>query len=101
MVTGAAPAAGRCDQINWSSPPSPRNATTARALVRAASILTRLRTMLREHGVGDVVVKKRGIAVEPEELRHRLRLDGRGPMRTLVLTRIGADPFAILCDPAP
>jgi hypothetical protein len=63
--------------------------------------LKRLRAMLREHGVGDVVVKKRGIAVEPEELRRRLRLDGRGPMRTLVLTRIGADPFAILCDPVP
>jgi len=63
--------------------------------------LKRLRALLRERGVGDVVVKKRGTAVEPEELRRRLKLDGAGPMRTLVLTRVDGQPIVLLCDPAP
>ena len=61
--------------------------------------LKRLRSALRERGVGDVVVKKRGTAVEPEELRRRLRLDGHGPTRTLVLTRVGGAPIVLLVDP--
>ena len=61
--------------------------------------LKRLRAMLRERGVGDVVVKKRGTAVEPEELRRRLRLDGDGPTRTLILTRVAGDPIVLLADP--
>ena len=63
--------------------------------------LKRVRALLRERGVGDVVVKKRGTAVEPEELRRRLKLDGAGPMRTLVLTRVDGQPIVLLCDPAP
>jgi SAM-dependent methyltransferase len=63
--------------------------------------LKRLRALLRERGVGDVVVKKRGTAVEPEELRRRLRLDGDGPTRTLILTRIAGAPVVLLTDPAP
>ena len=63
--------------------------------------LKRLRALLRARGVGDVVVKKRGTAVEPEELRRRLRLDGDGPTRTLVLTRVAGVPIVLICDPAP
>ena len=63
--------------------------------------LKRLRAMLRERGVGDVIIKKRGTAVEPEELRRRLRLDGDGPTRTLILTRVAGDPIVLLADPAP
>lgn len=61
--------------------------------------LKRLRALLRERGVGDVIVKKRGTAVEPEELRRRLRLDGDGPTRTLILTRVAGDPIVLLADP--
>lgn len=61
--------------------------------------LKRLRALLRARGVGDVVVKKRGTAVEPEQLRSRLRLDGRGPTRTLVLTRVAGAPIVLLVDP--
>ncbi len=60
--------------------------------------LKRLRALLRERGVGDVIVKKRGTAVEPEELRRRLRLDGDGPTRTLILTRVAGDPIVLLAD---
>jgi hypothetical protein len=61
--------------------------------------LKRLRALLRARGTGDVVVKKRGIAVDPEELRRRLRLDGDGPTRTLILTRIAGAPVVMLADP--
>ena len=62
--------------------------------------LKRLRALLRARGVGDVVVKKRGTAVQPEELRRQLRLDGTGPTRTLVLTRVAGAPIVLLVDPA-
>ena len=56
----------------------------------------RLRAALRERGYSDVVVKKRGIAVVPEELRRDLALTGDGPTATLVLTRTAAGPLALL-----
>ena len=59
----------------------------------------RLRAALRERGCSDVVVKKRGIAVVPEELRRDLRLTGDGPTATLVLTRTAAGPLALLVHP--
>ena len=62
--------------------------------------LKRLRAHLRAIGTGDVVVKKRGNAIDPAELRSRLRLDGNGPTRTLLLTRKGAEPFVIVAEPS-
>ena len=38
--------------------------------------LKRLKALLREREVGTLTVKKRGSAVEPEELRRRVRLAG-------------------------
>ena len=61
--------------------------------------LKRLRTHLRQHDVGKVVVKKRGSALDVDELRHSLRLDRSAPgRRTIVLTRIGDDPLVIVCQ---
>ncbi|HEX6888384.1 MAG TPA: hypothetical protein VF143_09780 [Candidatus Nanopelagicales bacterium] len=60
-----------------------------------------MRAWLRARGYGDVVVKKRGVAVVPEQLRADLRLDGRGPTATLLLTRTGAGPLALLVAPQP
>ncbi len=59
----------------------------------------KLRAALRERGYSDVVVKKRGIAVVPEELRRDLRLSGSGPTATLVLTRRATGPLALLVHP--
>jgi hypothetical protein len=59
-----------------------------------------LRARLRALGHGDVVVKKRGVAVVPEELRAALHLTGDGPTATLVLTRTDAGPLALLVAPA-
>ena len=56
----------------------------------------RLRALLRERGVGDVVVKKRGSAVEPQALRRQLRLPGLGPTATVVLTRVAGEPTLLL-----
>ena len=65
-------------------------------LGEAPFALKALRAHLRGLGYGDVVVKKRGIAVDPEELRRRLRLGGGGPTATLVLTRTDAGPLALV-----
>lgn len=54
-----------------------------------------LRAWLRAHGFGDVIIKKRGVDVVPEELRKALRLRGEGPTATLVLTRTDAGPMAL------
>ena len=64
--------------------------------------LKRLRTHLREQGVGHVVVKKRGSAVDVDVLRQSLRLDrAASGQRTILLTRVGSDPVAIIGHPAP
>ena len=55
-----------------------------------------MRAWLRSHGYGDVVVKKRGVNIVPEQLRAGLRLDGDGPTATLVLTRTDSGPLALL-----
>ncbi|WFB07899.1 class I SAM-dependent methyltransferase [Streptomyces sp. LX-29] len=62
----------------------------------------RLRALLRERGVGVVTVKKRGSAVEPEELRKKLKLDGsRGATScTVFLTRVAGHPSMLLGHPA-
>ena len=48
--------------------------------------LKRLRTWLRDRGVGRLTIKKRGTAVEPDQLRRQLRLEGENEA-TIVLTR--------------
>ncbi len=62
--------------------------------------LKRLRGYLREHSVGHVVIKKRGSAVNVDELHKSLRLDRSArEHRTLVLTRVGVDPVVVICRP--
>jgi hypothetical protein len=58
----------------------------------------RLRRALRDRRAGILTIKKRGSAVDIERLRHELR--PQGPEHaTVVLTRIGAAPVALLCAP--
>jgi hypothetical protein len=58
--------------------------------------LKRLRGVLRERGVGAVEVRKRGSAVDTDELTTRLRL--RGDARAVVvLTRVADRPWALVC----
>ncbi|GAA1342533.1 class I SAM-dependent methyltransferase [Arthrobacter roseus] len=64
----------------------------------------RLRTWVRENGIGILDIKKRGTAVTPEELRKQLLPGGtkRGTASaTLVLTRIGEERIAVVVEPVP
>lgn len=60
--------------------------------------LKRLRAALRAHDAGTVTVKKRGFAGDVDQLRARLRTSGSRPA-TVVLTRIGERPYALICHP--
>jgi len=55
-----------------------------------------IRRRLREHGVGVLEIKKRGVNLDPDAFRRRLRLNGQ-ESRTLIVTRIGDKPIAFLC----
>jgi hypothetical protein len=60
--------------------------------------LKRLRALLRERGVGRLDVKKRGSALDPDQLRRDLRLRGDGHA-VVVLTRIAGVPSVLVCAP--
>ena len=57
-----------------------------------------LKAALRERGIGRLTIKKRGVSVVPEELRHRLALKG-DEEATIVLTRAGGKGVALLVRP--
>jgi SAM-dependent methyltransferase len=57
-----------------------------------------LRAALRARGVGRLTIKKRGVAVAPEQLRARLALKGDAEA-TLVLTRVSGKGTALLVRP--
>jgi len=59
--------------------------------------LKKLKALLRSRGVGRVTVKKRGSAIEPEELARRLRGPGEGTA-VVVVTRVAGAPTVLLCD---
>jgi len=60
--------------------------------------LKRLRTLLRERGVGRLEIRKRGSALDVEQLRRDLRLAG-SEAASLVLTRVAGAPTVILVEP--
>ncbi|MFJ4919933.1 SAM-dependent methyltransferase [Streptomyces sp. NPDC088725] len=61
--------------------------------------LKKLKALLREREVGILTVKKRGSAVEPEELRRRMKLKGRHAA-TVFLTRVAGAPAMLIGGPA-
>ncbi len=60
--------------------------------------LKSLRTWLRDRGVGRLTIKKRGTAVEPDQLRRQLRLVGDAEA-TIVLTRVAGRQSVIAVRP--
>nr|WP_190181538.1 class I SAM-dependent methyltransferase [Streptomyces naganishii] len=61
----------------------------------------RLKALLREREVGTLTVKKRGSAVEPEELRRKALPKPHGPNAvTVFLTRVAGAPTMLLGHPA-
>ncbi|WP_433546130.1 class I SAM-dependent methyltransferase [Streptomyces sp. CA-294286] len=59
----------------------------------------KLKALLREREVGVLTVKKRGSAVEPEELRKKMKLSGRNSA-TVFLTRVAGAPAMLVGRPA-
>jgi SAM-dependent methyltransferase len=62
--------------------------------------LKRLRSYLRERGIGRVTVKKRGSPITPEKLIHDLRLKG-DLERVVFLTQLRGKPVAIIASSGP
>jgi len=60
--------------------------------------LKTLRTWLRDRGVGRLTIKKRGTAVDPDQLRRQLRLTGDGEA-TIVLTRVAGRQSVLAVRP--
>ncbi|WP_435866326.1 class I SAM-dependent methyltransferase [Streptomyces wuyuanensis] len=61
--------------------------------------LKKLKALLREREVGTLTVKKRGSAVEPEELRRRVKPSGPNAA-TVFLTRVAGAPTVLIGAPA-
>lgn len=61
--------------------------------------LKRLKALLRERAVGTLTVKKRGSAVEPEEVRRRVKPHGPNAA-TVLLTRVAGAPAMLIGAPA-
>ena len=59
-----------------------------------------VRSWLRERGLGRLTIKKRGVALDPDVVRRQLRLTGSGEA-TLVLTRVGGRPYALVVENSP
>jgi hypothetical protein len=57
-----------------------------------------LRAALRERGIGRLTIKKRGVAVVPEQLRRALSLQGPNEA-TIVMTRAGGEGTCLLVRP--
>ncbi|MFF7261369.1 methyltransferase domain-containing protein [Streptomyces sp. NPDC008159] len=63
--------------------------------------LKKLKALLRERGIGILTVKKRGSAVEPEELRRKALPKPHGTASTTVfLTRVAGAPTMLIGHPA-
>jgi SAM-dependent methyltransferase len=89
-------------RIAFLSADQPLRSPFGRLLAVEASLpwsLKRLREVLRQRGIGAVEVRKRGSAVDVDELTGRLRL--RGDARAVVvLTRVADRPWALVCAEA-
>ena len=57
--------------------------------------LKRVKAALRQRGVGRLEIKKRGVKIDPEQVRRRLGLRGEGAA-VLVLVRLGRGVAAVL-----
>ncbi|MFC9248790.1 methyltransferase domain-containing protein [Streptomyces sp. NPDC057136] len=60
--------------------------------------MKKLKALLRERKVGILTVKKRGSAVEPEELRRKMKLQGPNAA-TVFLTRVAGAPAMLVGQP--
>jgi hypothetical protein len=89
------------DQVAFLSSDRPFDTPFGRGLKIEASIpwsLKSLKETLRRLDVGTVDIRKRGSAVDVEDLQRRLKLSGNRSA-TVVLTRMADRPWAMVCTP--
>jgi hypothetical protein len=60
--------------------------------------LKKLKSALAAHGAGSVEILVRGVDVDPDQLRKKLKLKGKRQM-AVVCTRIGRAGVAVICGP--
>lgn len=58
----------------------------------------KLSAWCRNHDIGSLEIKKRGVDITPEQLRPKLKLKGAGTA-TLILTKVGGARKALFCKP--
>jgi hypothetical protein len=61
--------------------------------------LKRINQRLRTLNIGELVIKKRGLSIAPEQFRRRLKYGGGRDRVVLVLTRVQDRPTALFCLP--
>ena len=69
-----------------------------RVLDRLPLDVKKIASWCREHEIGSVEIKKRGVDITPEQLRPKLKLKGTGTA-TLILTRVGDARQTLICEP--
>jgi hypothetical protein len=88
------------EQVAFLSSDAPPATPFGRTLQVRSSLpwnLKMLRATLRQLGIGTVDIRKRGSAVDVEEVQHKLKLGGSGSA-TVVLTRVADRPWMFVCN---
>lgn len=88
------------DQIAWLTSPSRVESPFAsrfRVLESLPFDVGRVKRLVAARGIGVLEIKKRGVDVDPAELRKKLSLRGEGSA-TLILTRVAGRRTAILAE---
>mgnify|MGYP000265239042 FL=1 len=60
--------------------------------------LKRLKSVLKSYDAGSLEILVRGVEVDPDQLRKKMKLEGKKPF-AVIITRIGAQGIALLCKP--
>jgi hypothetical protein len=62
--------------------------------------LKSLKALMRKREIGVAVIKKRGSAIEPDDLRRKLKLSGPNSC-VIILTRVAGAPSMLIGQPGP
>ncbi len=95
---GLRPTAARIGYLTGDSPVRTAWLRSYQIIETLALDIPKLKARLAELGIGSLEIKKRGVDIEPERLRQRLQLKGKG-VATLVITKVGDARLALLCQP--
>lgn len=60
--------------------------------------LKKLKSVLKSYDAGSLEILVRGVEVDPDQLRKKMKLKGKKPF-AVIITRIGSQGIALLCQP--